>query len=167
MYFADSHGFLTDSYLSAAAAIQQTSCKEVGVDSSLEDFDYPMFAFLRGGPLGRRVRYAGVRNLTSAYQRPEAQLPCAVVCLRCAGAPTKWAQYRQVGGRVSLFDDIAVFSSFGDRPNTQNLNLSAATSAALSELDRTRVSLHEIEMSDLGSLVRFRGACVTPGSPPC
>jgi hypothetical protein len=118
-YFADSHSYLEDSYVSAANAVRAMPCNSVGVDASLEDFDYPIFALLHAGHSEKQVRYAGVNNLTAAFARPHTSPPCALICLRCATAPAQWAQYRPIGGKVSLFGEVAVFSPEGNLPNTE------------------------------------------------
>jgi hypothetical protein len=118
-YFADSHAYLENSYVSAVKAVGAMPCNSVGVDSSLEDFDYPILALLDTGHSKKQVRYAGVNNLTAAFARPDTPPPCAVICLRCATAPAKWAQYRPIGGKVSLFGELAVFSPDGNLPNTE------------------------------------------------
>ena len=139
-YFADSHRWQLHSYRDAAKFVQATNCNSVGLDSSFDDFDYPMFAILDAGHGDRTVRYSEVKNLTGEYARPDSAPPCAVICLRCANSPAKWAGYMRVGGRVSVFDEIAVFSPNGDLPNTQTFDLPVnyAPEQILQELDRYR-----------------------------
>jgi len=136
-YFNDSHDRWIDSYVSAAKFVESSQCKSIGVDSSLEDFDYPLFMLLNAGHSDREVRYAGVHNLTTGYTRSDSKPLCAVVCLRCANAPAKWAEYKDVGGRTSVFDDVAVFSENGDVPNNQTVTLPqpAQNEAILEQLD--------------------------------
>jgi len=147
-YFADSHRWQIHSFLGAASFVDATKCNSVGVDSSFDDFDYPMFAILGAGHGDREVRYSEVKNLTAEYARPGSSPPCAVICLRCANSPAKWAQYRKVGGRVSLFDEIAVFGPNGDLPNTQTFELpvSYAPGQILLELDRYRDSPPSVDL---------------------
>ncbi len=137
-YFNDSHDRWIDSYVSAAKLVESSQCKSIGVDSSLEDFDYPLFALLNVGHSDRKVRYAEVHNITAAYARADSQPLCAVVCLRCANAPAKWAEYKSIGGRASVFDEVAVFSSNGDVSNDQSVILPqpAQNEAVLKILDR-------------------------------
>jgi hypothetical protein len=141
-YFADSHDHWEDSYVAAAKLLQSSRCRSIGVDASLEDFDYPLFALLGAGHNEREVRYAGVRNLTSVYSRPGNIPPCVVICLRCAHAPAKWAEYKKVGGRVSVFDELAVFSSDGNLFNDQEVTLPEASDVKemLEQLDQYRES---------------------------
>jgi hypothetical protein len=139
-YFADSHRWQFHSYLAAAAFVDATNCNSVGLDSSFDDFDYPMFAILDAGHGDRTVRYSEVKNLTAEYARPNSTAPCAVICLRCANSPAKWAEYERVGGKVSVFDEIAVFSPNGKLPNTQTFDLPVnyVPEQILQELDRYR-----------------------------
>ena len=139
-YFADSHRWQMHSYRAAAAFVQATGCNSVGLDSSFDDFDYPMFAILDAGHVDRTVRYSEVKNLTAEYARPDSTPPCAVICLRCANSPAKWAEYKRVGGRVSVFDEVAVFSPNGDLSNTQTFDLPVnyPPDQILQELDRYR-----------------------------
>ena len=148
-YFADSHEWWRNSYVSTAKFIESSDCKSIGVDSSLEDFDYPLYALLDVGHSDREVRYAGVNNLTAAYARPDAQPPCAVVCLRCAHAPAKWAEYKDVGGRASVFDEVAIFSKNGDLPNNQTVVLPqpAQYDAILEQIDHYRDSPRAVDFA--------------------
>jgi hypothetical protein len=122
-YFEDLHQSLRNSYVDAARAAESLDCHEIGLDSSLDDFDYPLFALLRAGQGEHNVRYAGVRNLTQAFARPDAKPPCAVLCLRCANVPSKWAEYKNVGGRATVIGQIALFSKSGEIPNQATLVL--------------------------------------------
>ncbi|MGD0404988.1 MAG: hypothetical protein ABSB66_17530 [Candidatus Acidiferrales bacterium] len=148
-YFADSHRWQLHSYSAAASFVKATGCNSVGVDSSFDDFDYPMFALLGAGHGDRQVRYAEVKNLTAEYARPDSTPVCAIICLRCANSPAKWAQYKQVGGKVSVFDEIAVFSADGNLPNTQTFELPVDYNPGqiLQELDRYRDSPPSIDLS--------------------
>jgi hypothetical protein len=141
-YFADSHDYLMDSYISAAEAVKRMPCNSVGVDASLDDFDYPIFSLLGAGHGTRQIRYAEVRNLTSAYARSDTPAPCIIVCLRCANAPAKWAQYKAVGGKASVFGEVAVFGAEGTTPNTEIVALPSASEVQplFDRLDRYRES---------------------------
>jgi hypothetical protein len=147
-YFADSHRWQLHSYLAAANFVKATGCNSVGVDSSFDDFDYPMFALLGAGHGDRKVRYSEVKNLTAEYARPDSGPVCAVICLRCANSPAKWAQYKHVGGKVSVFDEIAVFSPNGDLPNTQTFErpVNYAPGQILLELDGYRDSPPSVDL---------------------
>jgi hypothetical protein len=158
-YFADSHRWWIHSYISAAEFVEASSCDSIGIDSSLEDFDYPMLMLLGAGHTTRQVRYAGVENLTSKYARPDSKVPCAVICLRCASAPAKWAEYKQIGGKASVFDDVTVFSEQGSLVNTEDFIPPTAAFAAqtLQELDDYREAPHGINLGSTEARVRGAG----------
>jgi hypothetical protein len=148
-YFADSHDQWAGSYVAAAKLVESSQCNSVGVDASLEDFDYPLFALLSAGHSDREVRYAGVRNPTAVYARPGAVPPCAEICLRCANAPAKWAEYKQVGGRVSVFDELVVFTSDGNVPNNQTVTppQTSQIEGMLEQLDHYRESPRAVNLT--------------------
>jgi len=116
MYFSDRE-HLRASYTAAADLIKTSGCREVGVDNSLESFEYPFLALLgAGGAI--QVRPVGVDNVSAKGSTgTESFKPCAVFCPGCAAANPKWRQYGPVGGRVSVFDRVAVFSGAGEKPN--------------------------------------------------
>jgi hypothetical protein len=151
MYFSDYHQTLESSYLAAAKAALRTGCRKIGVDAALEDFDYPVFAFLGAGHNDLQIFYTGVPNLTAPYGRPGTEAPCLVICLRCTNSPAKWAQYRNVGGRVTLFDEIALFHAKGNLVNKQTFDPPANTEIPelLQQIDLYR---DRLRASGLGSL---------------
>jgi hypothetical protein len=122
-YFEEWQQSQEDSYKFAVAQIRRGSCRNVGIDSSLDDFEYPLLAMLRSVSNDIRFRYYWVRNVSDKYVRPEDAQPCAVICLRCARLPAKWVEYKNIGGTVSTFDEIAVFSPNGTSENRQALTL--------------------------------------------
>jgi hypothetical protein len=148
-YFADSHDRWVSSYGAAANLIESSHCSNIGIDASLEDFDYPLFALLGAGYGDREVHYVGVRNLTAAYSRPGDAPPCAVICLRCANAAAKWVEYKQIGSRVSVFDDLAVFTADGNAPNNQVVTLpeTSQIDGMLEQLDRYRESPRAVNLA--------------------
>jgi hypothetical protein len=154
-YFADSHDRWMYSYVAATKLVESSGCKSIGVDSSLEDFDYPLYALLKVGRSDREVHYAGVRNLTAAYSRSDSKPPCTVICLRCANAPAKWAEYKDVGRRASVFDEITVFSQNGDLPNNQTVTLPQPPQyqAILEQLDRYNDSPRAVDFAATESRV--------------
>jgi hypothetical protein len=129
LYFNDQHEQAAQANIAAAEAVNRLDCGNVGIDSYLKDaavkhspkslFVYPILAMIHADGKTRSVWYTGVNNLTARYanQAPHPA-PCAVICLECAKVPAKWAEYRDVGGRASVFDYIVVFSSAGTIPNT-------------------------------------------------
>jgi len=115
MYFSDRDN-LRASYTAAANLIRASGCRQVGVDNSLESFEYPFLA-LTGAGRERVVQPVGAANLSAGRARPESFTPCAVFCPGCAAAVPKWRQYAGIGGRVSVFERVAVFTAAGEKPN--------------------------------------------------
>ncbi|HVA69266.1 MAG TPA: glycosyltransferase family 39 protein [Candidatus Binataceae bacterium] len=120
LYFADNRENLRTPYLAAAAALRGRTCRDIGLDTSFEDYDYLLTAFLNINGSGTRLRYSGVYNLTAPYARAGAAPPCAVVCFACAGVRAKWDQYRAVGGRASVFGDLVIFDVDGTIANADS-----------------------------------------------
>ncbi len=168
-YFADSHQFWIAPYRSVAQFVSSGACNRIGMDSSLEDFDYPMFILLGPGIVTARFAITGVRNLTASYVRPESRPPCVVVCLRCANCTLpSGPKYQAVGGRVSVFGDVAVFSPDGDTPNTETMHLPepSQVGAILGWLDSNRESPRPIDFSALDAKVRRASPRLAPRSAP-
>lgn len=147
LYFADQHEDLEDSYVSAAAFARASGCDDVGLDNSFEHYEYPVMALLEVAAGRRHIRYMNVYNATARYQSNHTP-PCAVICFACARVPAKWVEYASVGGRVSLFGDVAVFASTGrlrNHPDPAALAASATdgTEMLLLEIDRAFAALME------------------------
>ncbi len=116
-YFSDLRRDLQDSYVAAARSIQAQDCRDIGVDVSFEDVDYPLYALMDVNQDEPKVSYSGVFNQTTSYAPAHSLPPCAVVCFACAGVAEKQDQYRSIGGRFSTFGDLVVFSAAGETPN--------------------------------------------------
>ena len=125
-YFLDSHAAIAPVNIAAAEFVNQLPCKQIAVDTYLEHpvlaltprsmYLYPLLAQIHADGGRRSVWYSGVENDTIRYK--DTRTPCAVICLECAHVPRKWAEYRSVGGRASVFDYIVVFSDRGEVANT-------------------------------------------------
>jgi len=148
LYFADQHQNLKDSYLAATDAVRGSGCDEIGLDDTLELYEYPVIAMLGIEDGRRRVRLTGVYNSTVRYAVPQPP-PCAVICFACARVPHKWAEYKSVGGRVTIFGNVAVFSSDGRVTNTEG-SLSLPTEAnerrraTIAGIDDSIKQLHQL-----------------------
>jgi hypothetical protein len=119
-YFADLRQDLKESYLSAARTLRKLNCREVGVDVSLQDVDYLLYAFLDVDRNNLKLRYVGVYNDTAGLSMESTSQPCGVVCFGCARVAEKWREYRPIGGRVTVTGDIALFGSAGELPNVDS-----------------------------------------------
>lgn len=126
LYFSDGHEEIASANIAAAEAVNRLNCNNIAIDSYVSVpasqlpsspqsfFVYPLFAMIHADGRARTVWYSGVHNWSNRYVDQEHHpAPCAVVCLECAGVPEKWAEYRSVGGRASVFDYIVVFSPQG------------------------------------------------------
>jgi hypothetical protein len=129
LYFSDQHQAIAPTYLAVAQAVDRLNCRNVAVDSYLPHpalrhspislYVYPLLALIHADGRTRRVWYTGVNNLTAKYSVQDVHsAPCAVICLDCARVWPKWDDYRSVGGRASVFDNIVIFSANGNNPNS-------------------------------------------------
>jgi hypothetical protein len=105
-YYSDGRLDLARTQILLAEALNRTSCDAVAFDShhDLRDADitmspnsffiYPLMALIGADEGRRRVWYEGVHNMSARYEGNASHPPwCAVVCLSCAGVPTKLATY--------------------------------------------------------------------------
>jgi dolichyl-phosphate-mannose-protein mannosyltransferase len=108
IYFADQHLYLADSFLAAARLVQGTGCRNVGLDASVQHYDYPMLALLKAGVGGPNVHYVGVHNRSTAFPTGAGD-PCAVVCLGCNLVNQKSTKYGGPSVFSASFDRVEVF----------------------------------------------------------
>jgi hypothetical protein len=66
----------------------------VGIDISNLTLEYPLQALLRERNPAVRFLHTGVSNLTRRYAPPVPDVPCAVVCLDCAGDAKRLSLYQ-------------------------------------------------------------------------
>jgi hypothetical protein len=154
LYFNDQHEDLAPSFIAAANFVNGTNCPNVAVEeytnrpaSEEEDeksfYAYPIFPLIHADGRRRTVWYTGVHNLSTRYvSRSRHENPCVVVCLDCASSPPKWADYRGVGGRASVYGYIVVFSPLGRLANTEATVRALASGA---ENGTNAPSTHEYE----------------------
>lgn len=96
-------------YRLGADLVARSGCKDVGIDTSLFEFEYPFMARLRERDFSVRFRQEGVENPSARYaDRVPFTEPCAVICLRCAVVPAKRQQYARFGP-PARFDQLLVF----------------------------------------------------------
>ncbi len=166
LYFTDFHESIADSYAAVAREIKSSPCRNIGVDGSLQDFDYPLFALLDAGRSAQRIEYTGVNNLTSGFGRPEERPPCVVICLRCVDAPQKWTKYRSTGGRVSVYGGTAVFSAAGRAANSYDAEPADSqvhdARELLEEMDGEVAALRTMDVRPTGEAA-LRAAARWPG----
>jgi len=128
LYFGgDFYSSRHSNYRAAAAAVESMTCNTVAIDSVLPDppfrntngalLTYPLFALINPDGRTKAISFTGVHNKTARYQKPDPE-PCAIVCFNCADVPTKWAEYRKIGGRATVAGPIVVFGAEGDVANS-------------------------------------------------
>jgi 4-amino-4-deoxy-L-arabinose transferase-like glycosyltransferase len=108
-YFFDQHQVLADSFIAAAKATSATGCKSIGVDANLLHYEYPLFALLTEYGGAMKISYVGVDNPTASFKPNRAEAPCRIVCLGCAEAAKKWAEYSGESSEAEKFGGIVVF----------------------------------------------------------
>jgi hypothetical protein len=121
LYFLDEHKSFAAENIAAAAEINNSSCKQIGLDTYSPEtairrnppsfFVYPILALIHADGGGRAVWYSGVTNATRRYSDlAHHGPPCLIVCMECAAVPEKWRQYTAPGGSAKQFGGIVVFS---------------------------------------------------------
>lgn len=113
-YFFDHNERLADSYMQAAFWVRNTHCRNIGIDASIEHFEYPMMALLNEDGAGRAIHYVGVTNRSAMYTRSSEAPLCAVVCFNCKTHIDKWQQYASLNPHPAIFDDLLVFTREGN-----------------------------------------------------
>jgi hypothetical protein len=107
-YFADLTAWNNKrSYLDSAAAVEQSGCRFVGIDNSVNAIEYPLqVLLLRSGAAGYRFVHTGVRNASVKYSHSTEQ-PCIIVCPDCAGDQERLQLYGP--GAAQQFGRFLVF----------------------------------------------------------
>jgi hypothetical protein len=93
---------LFESYVRAAALIDNSLCKEVGIDIPSDGYEYPFLVLLDVRPGGRQMNYTG----DEALPLRDGSV-CAIFCVECQ--PTRLAAYRQEFGSPITFETVTVF----------------------------------------------------------
>jgi hypothetical protein len=85
-----------DSYLKAVELTVASGCARIGIDLSRNQLEYPFQALVLRQRHEARFLHVGVSNRPARYS-PRQELPCAVLCLDCAGYPELENRYRAIG----------------------------------------------------------------------
>jgi hypothetical protein len=102
-YFADIGAMHNqDSYWQAVDLTARSGCRRVGIDSSINQLEYPFEALLLERAPEVRFVHTGVENPSARFADPHAPPPCAVLCLDCIGNQTKLATYSPIGAPVTI-----------------------------------------------------------------
>jgi len=101
-YFADMTQWDNrDAYFAAAAALEVSACRMIGIDITNLQLEYPLQALVREAHPDARFVHTGVANVTRRYAPSVADVPCAVACLDCLGDDTRLNLYRNFPARVT------------------------------------------------------------------
>jgi hypothetical protein len=121
LYFADQHKDIAANYMAAAEFVNQLICNRIDFDSYVANTDiehspnshyiYPLFALINPDGRAKALAYSGVHNLSARFIDPNRQRACAVLCIDCAGAAAKIAEYRQAEFDDKVFENIVVFTA--------------------------------------------------------
>ena len=89
-------------YLRAVDLAARSGCRDVGIDISQNQLEYPFQALLRERNPAVRFQHTGVENASARYATSGARPPCAVLCLDCEGNAGKIARYSALGPPVPI-----------------------------------------------------------------
>ena len=109
LYFGDAMLESKPATLALVNRLSGSTCRDIGVDATWQHYTYQILALLREQTPNVRLRYVGVTNRSAAYQRPELQFPCAVICFTCAREPRKWAEYSSLSASVTVIGEAVIF----------------------------------------------------------
>jgi hypothetical protein len=156
LYFADQHSYLADSYIRTSQAILASGCGSVGLDASLQHYEYPLLALLKVGVGGPNVYYIDIQNRSAVYKSSPEPSVCAVVCLGCALARQKRRQYGQLAIDSLQFDRNLIFLY----SHSIDLSRQTASDEPLKEQRMTRVEHGTLSLKgDLGFVVPGESVC--------
>ena len=96
-----SEGYLADltpwengeAYLQAVDWVAESGCRDVGLDLSEYQIEYPLIALLREIHGDTVFRHVNVRNPSRGFESANPSRPCAVVCMECAAVGAKRELY--------------------------------------------------------------------------
>jgi 4-amino-4-deoxy-L-arabinose transferase-like glycosyltransferase len=85
-YFSDmTHWNNREAYFAAAAALEGSACRTIGIDIQNLQLEYPLEALVREVHPDAQFVHTGVENASRRYNPPVAAAPCAIACLDCLG----------------------------------------------------------------------------------
>ncbi len=100
-YFADmTHWNNRASYFAAAAALEGSACRTIGIDIHNLQLEYPLQALVREARPDAQFVHTGVGNVSRRYAPSVAAAPCAIACLDCLGDDARLNLYRAFPRRV-------------------------------------------------------------------
>lgn len=94
----------------AADYLAAGACRDIGLETSANHFEYPLMARLLDHDPAFRFEHVGVDNGTVRYEsRRSFAEPCAVFCLACAEGGRALPGYEKRFGEGVVFDGAVVF----------------------------------------------------------
>jgi len=107
-YFADMTPWNNrDTYFSTVDMLSKIDCEHYGVDITDFQLEYPLLALLRERKPFSTFIHTGVENSSARYRQPVSGLPCAVICLDCAGDTKRLGLYGDFRKQI-MVDRFAV-----------------------------------------------------------
>jgi hypothetical protein len=109
LYFADRPALFVP-YAAAAALVNATGCRVVGLDLPPSSYEYPLLVLLNAQNGEKDVRYVEGFSDSGSNQPGPKQPMCALICLECI--PAKRALYEAEVGPPALFPGwVTVFTT--------------------------------------------------------
>ena len=71
--------------MTAADLVARSGCRDVGIDISKNQLEYPFQALALARNPNIRFQHVGVENASNRYRKQGTPQPCAVLCLDCQG----------------------------------------------------------------------------------
>jgi 4-amino-4-deoxy-L-arabinose transferase-like glycosyltransferase len=101
-YFADmTHWDNRAAYLAAAATLEGSACRTIGIDIQNLQLEYPLQMLVRQVHPEAQFVHTGVENASRRYPPSVAAAPCAIVCLDCLGDDARLSLYSAFPTRVT------------------------------------------------------------------
>jgi hypothetical protein len=90
-----------EAYFGAAAALEGSTCRTIGIDIQNLQLEYPLEALVREVHPDAQFMHTGVENASRRYKAPVAAVPCAIACLDCLGDDARLNLYSAFPARVT------------------------------------------------------------------
>ncbi len=110
LYFNDRPG-LIDPYAAAARFAKNQSCDDIGLNVTMDGYEYPLLVFLGDETGQRNVVYVGVKNASKIYASHDEAAPCLVICPDCSLNMPNWRGYADRFASERRFGNVAVLST--------------------------------------------------------
>jgi len=95
-------------YTRTLRVLEGSACHTIGLDITNLPLEYPLMALIRARQPQVMFLHTGVQNTSLRFQQPVDGVPCAVVCLDCAGDQKREDLYRSFPRKTAV-DKFVVF----------------------------------------------------------